>query len=723
MKTPAIASQYINTIPVILSCSLISLAVYFYGLSQHFSALILGIIAGGLVDLDNGLTGKIKNLFYTLLAFTISSLAVQLTYHQPLYLTIALTTLAFVFTFLGAVGTRFRTISFGTLAVAVYTALTHQANAPLYLNSFLILIGTVTYSGSAMLVHVIFPHRPVQENMATAFEQLANYLDNKAELFNPDEAEHLEAQHIRLAMANTQVIEAFNQVRAALFYRMRGQHRHPRTIKMLRYYFIAQDIHERSSSSNIDHQQFAQEMQYSDLIFRIRHLMQLQATSARAFAQSLRRNQEFQLNPQLKRANHGAKRSLQHHIETQNLASSLKAYRTERLLDNISHISHQFAYLAQPNQDQLNPQNEQSRLQSPEISGFKDAFSSLKTQTTVQSPVFRHAIRMSLITLVCCLIIYTLATLHLKANDLSFGFWTLLTAIFVCQPNYSATKKRLINRIVGTVGGVLIGTALPLFSLTLTHKLTIASIATILFFYFRTNKHSYATFFITIQALVGFSIVGFNINDFVAARILDTLIGTGLAGLATYFLWPDWQFVSLDKTARQAIQSNGNYLNAVLNELHHGISNDLAYRVARRQSHDQAAALSSVLSDMSGEPQKHGTRLQEGFYLLKLNYSLISYISALGAYRDKMHNDHSSFINHFYPAAEQTAQLLSQLAHMSEPDFQATHQQLQNQLNQLQQHLENDEDKPQNTALWQPLRMINELLPQCYQSLHKHIAH
>ncbi|XXQ68380.1 YccS family putative transporter [Neisseriaceae bacterium B1] len=719
MKTPAIASKYINTIPVILSTALVSSMVYFNGWTHYFSALILGIIAGGLVDLDNGLTGKLKNLFYTLLAFAVSSLSVQLTYDYPLYLTIALTGLAFIFTFSGAVGTRFRTISFGTLAVAVYTTLTHDPKAPLYLNSLLILIGTLVYSGSALLVHIIFPHRPVQENMAAAYESLARYLDAKAELFNPDEAEHLEPLQIKLAMANTQVITAFNQVRAALFYRMRGQHRHPRTIRMLRYYFVAQDIHERSSSSHIHYQQFAKQMQFNDLIYRLRHLMQLQADAARAFAKSLRQNNDFQHDAKLDRANQGAQQSLEHHLTLHNI-NGIESYRVARLLDNISHISHQFAHLGNPDTDDLEQANDKTRLQSPEIIGFKSALGSLKNQASVQSPVFRHAVRMSLITLACCTLIYQMNQFHIDEYDLSLGFWILLTAVFVCQPNYSATKKRLIQRIVGTVGGVLVGTALPVFALTLAHKLAIASLATILFFYFRTNKHSYATFFITIQALMGFSIMGFDITSFFWTRILDTLIGTGLAGLATYFLWPDWQFVSLDKTAKKAIQSNGGYLKAILNELQHGMSNDLRYRVARRASHDQAAALSSVLSDMSGEPEKHGARLQDGFALLKINYSLISYISALGAYRDKMHNNNSDFITHFYPAAEQTADVLSHIGSMSENDFQAAYQQLQNQLNALYEQVESNQYGQQNITLWQQLWMISELLPQCYSALHSH---
>ena len=57
---------------------------------------------------------------------------------------------------------------------------------------------------------------------------------------------------------------------------MRGQHRHPRTSRMLRYYFAAQDIHERASSSHVQYQTMAEKLKNSDLIYRYQRLLELQ---------------------------------------------------------------------------------------------------------------------------------------------------------------------------------------------------------------------------------------------------------------------------------------------------------------------------------------------------------------------------------------------------------------------------------------------------------------
>lgn len=709
MKTPAIASKYINTLPVLFSCTILSLAVYFQHWQAFFAPLILGIIAGGLVDLDNGLTGKLQNLFYTLLAFTVSSLSVQLTFEHFIAQSFAFTTLAFVFTFLGAVGTRFRTISFGTLAVAVYTTLTYHPNAPFYLNTLLILLGTLLYSGMALLTHLLFPNRPVQEKVAQAYEQLAAYLNAKAELFDPDEAAYLNHHPLRLAMKNNKVIASFNQVRAALFYRMHGQHRHPLTAKMLRDYFIAQDIHERTSSSHVEYDVFAKQMQHSDLIFRINRLLRLHAQEAERFSKNVRHNQTYTQNPKLTRATQGVALSWQHYQQNRSESGSIEPYRIQRLIDNISRVSHQFTHLSSPSSEKMDFTSDKTRLQSPEKIDYKSISGSLKNHFTLQSSIFRHAVRMSLIVLTCCALIHLISQFNLENKDLSLGFWILLTAVFVCQPNYSATKTRLKHRIIGTVGGVLLGSALPLIALDLSHKLAIASLATILFFYFRSNKHSYATFFITIQALMSFAIMGIDVTDFFWSRIFDTLIGTSIAGLATYYLWADWKYTSLEKNTQQAVQANAAYLNAIIDEFKNGITDNVRYRIARLNSHDKAAALSSVLSDMSGEADKHGQRLQDGLTLLKLNYTLNSYISALGAFRDKI--DNNPFMTQFYPIAQQIADLLHNLNSLKPSVFQAAYHTIQTQLSPLQPPT----DQHQNATLWQQLNMISELMPNYYQ--------
>ena len=721
MKTPAINTKFINTLPVLLSSSVCAWFVWHFAKEQYFAALILGVIAGGLVDLDNGLTGKAKNVMYAVAAFAVSSLSVSLAFNHPVALAVTFTAIAFVFTMLGAAGTRFRTVSFGTLAVAIYTTLSHDPHAPFYQSTVLIIIGTLLYTLFTLLAHILFPHRPVQEAAANAYDALADYLDCKADFFDPDEIGELERQQIRLAMANTRVTNTFNLCRNALFYRMRGQHRHPRTVRMLRYYFAAQDIHERISSSHMHYETFTPQMAHTDLIYRIQRLIRFQAASCREFAAALRQDTAYTYPPRLARATQGAAASLDYYAAHDN-GSGASPYSVQRLLDNLSGISQKLAQLGDAGTQDLSAADEKNRIQALDNHSFKTAWHILKGQFTLQSSVFRHSVRMAVIACVCCILVQIIAAGNLNPTDLSLGYWILLTAVFVCQPNYSATKSRLLHRIGGTLAGVFVGSILPVFALTLVDKLVIAVVFVSLFFFSRTNKYSYSIFFITIQAMMGFSIMGFDVAGFFVPRVIDTVLGALVAGTAVYFLWPDWKYVSLEKNGGEAITSDGGYLAAVLHELEHGITEDVAYRAARRTSHDKAAALSSVLSDMSGEPEKHGTRLDDGFKLLKINYSLISYISALGAYRDKIQTqtpEEQTFLHTFYPAARALAEILQNMPTWDETAFQAACSHARTLLSALTPLAQTENGSTQNQVLHRQLAMIAELLPECRETLNR----
>lgn len=712
-RTPPVNPKIIAALPAALSVSAAAYAVYRFDLAGLTTPLILGIIGGGLADLDNRLTGRLKNLFFTLLAFAFSSLLIELSADYPPLLAVSFTLVAFVFTLSGAVGLRYRTIAFATLAVAVYTVLAHRHDSHVwYLNPLMILIGAGGYSLITILVHLLFPNRPVQESVAAAYTALGAYLDTKAAFFDPDnDADGFEAQQIRLAMDNRQVIAAFNQCRSTLFYRMRGQHRHPRTGKMLRYYFAAQDIHERVSSSHTDYRDLAAKLQNSDLMFRFLRLIELQAQSCRDFSDGLRQNgTPPQQNQRLHRAGKGLQESVRHYAAEH--SGDPDTHTLQRLTANLLGISHQLTHLDgtpdAENEYERPLSGELFRIAPNENGSFKAAWKNVRNNLTLESSTFRHAVRMALLVLVCIMFIESL--------QLEFGYWILLTAVFVCQPNYSATQSRLKQRIAGTLAGVLVGSLLPHFTPSLEAKLMILAVSTTLFFFFRAYKYSYSTFFITIQAIVSFSIAGYDTTGTLPLRMFDTVVGSLLAFAAVSYLWPDWNYLDLKQTGAKAVAGNARYLRGIIGQLQNSGRDNVDYRLIRRQNHERAAALASTLSDMSVEPDKYGSRLQDGFKLLKINYSLISYISALGAYRSQIRHDEEldRLAAPYFALAERICTLLENIASAAPEDFA---EQLAETAAETE-FLRPDGRHEHLHILWQQLAMIQRLLEPAYQALH-----
>ncbi|OOF58959.1 YccS family putative transporter [Rodentibacter myodis] len=704
-------AKVIAAIPIFIAVNIAAFGIWFFDISTQSMPLVLGIIAGGLVDLDNRLTGRLKNIFYTLIAFTLSAVIVQLNIGNALSYLILMTIGTFVFTMIGAIGERYKTIAFGTLVIAVYTTLTYSPDIvqSWYINPLMIIIGTVLYSVVTLIVYLFFPNRPVQESVAKAFAALGEYLDAKSEFFDPDEVDDIEKKHLNFAMKNANVVNAFNLARTTLFYRIRGQHRHPRTKRMIRYYFTAQDIHERTNSTHFDYKQIAEQLKNTDLIFRIQRLLELQAAACYEVATSLRGNKPYHYHPRVEKALIGTMQSFEIYSR-QHTEHSEQLLVIQTLLDNLQSIDRQLRQL-----EQETTENEQTvRIHTEQITGLKNIISVIFSHFTFESPLFRHAVRLSIVVFICCAIV--------EFFHFDLGYWILLTAVFVCQPNYSATKTRLRQRIIGTILGVVVGSLLPYLNPTLEMQLGSIVLTCTLFFFFRSNNYSFSTFFITLQVLISFDVMGFGAATALVPRLADTLIGTAISWFAVSYLWPDWKYLQLDKVSRQAIYSDAQYLLHIISQLQFGKSDDLKYRIARRNAHQYAAALSSTLSNMNSEPQKYQAYLQEGFDLLKMNYSLLSYISALGSYRNQMTKvqQTTQFLSGFYPTAKKILYALENIEKLSQDIFQKLQENIEASLKEIQWDENQTKEKSGLAIPLQQLNLIAQLLPQLYEYFQKY---
>uniref|UniRef100_UPI00187540DF FUSC family protein n=1 Tax=Aeromonas sobria TaxID=646 RepID=UPI00187540DF len=252
----------------------------------------------------------------------------------------------------------------------------------------------------------------------------------------------------------------------------------------------------------------------------------------------------------------------------------------------------------------------------------------LKQHLTLHSMVFRHALRLSL----GLVIGYGI----LQAFDLEKGYWILLTVLFVCQPSYSATRRRLVQRMLGTFAGILVGIPVLWLFPELHVQLVVMGLAAFLFFTQVRNNYSAAVCFITLYVLMAFNLldgIGFAI---LGPRLLDTLLGCLISYGLVAWLWPDWQYKRLPTLIANSLSANARYLSAVLASLTQQRDESIDYRVARKSAHLADSELATAWQSMLVEPQKRRRFLDLCFTLTWRNHALLSYISALGAHRDKL---------------------------------------------------------------------------------------
>ena len=584
--------------------------------------LFLGIIASALAETDDSWQGRLNALLVTLGCFSIASFSVELLFPYPWLFVCALALAAFGLTMLGALGERYATIASATLILSIYSMIgvdqRDGVGHDLWREPALLVGGAAWYGLLSVIWQALFTHQPVQQSLARLYRELGRYLKLKANLFELRELD-VEAKRLELAQQNGKVVAALNAAKEIILHRVGNARPGPKVSRYLKLYFLAQDIHERASSSHYPYNQLAEAFFHSDVLFRCQRLLRQQG-ACQALGQAIQMRQPFDYNDGTQ-ALDDLHRSLEHLRIQSNPAWRGLLRSLNALAGNLSTLDRLLTDASNP--DALAEAQDSSLLdRSPK--GLKDVWERLKQNVTPTSLVFRHALRMAIALCV------GYGVLHLIHP--SQGYWILLTTVFVCQPNFGATRRKLVQRIIGTVIGLALGWALfDLFPSALVQSL-FAVVAGVIFFANRATRYTLATASITLMVLFCFNQIGDSYGLFVP-RLVDTLLGSLIAALAVIFILPDWQGRGLHRVVANTLACNARYLRQLVQQYNAGKRDDLAYRLARRNAHNADAALSTTLANMLMEPGHFRKEADIGFRFLVLSHTLLSYLSALGAHR------------------------------------------------------------------------------------------
>ncbi len=585
--------------------------------------LMLGAIACALAETEDHWRNRLGTLLLTLACFALAALAVEWLLPFPWAFAPALALITFLLVMLGAASSRYNTIAGATLILVVYAMIASDAvgsrsgflRMPLEL-----LAGAAWYGVLSLVWSALLPQQAVRHALARLFEALADYLDAKAALFAPVRGVDRGALALAAARRNESVVQALDDMRILLIDRIGNRRPRGATAQRLALYFMAQDIHERAHSAVHPYDELAHSLFHSDVLFRCEYLLRRQAGQCRQHADHLRLRGPL---PQDDRAHEAlddvrsaiAELGRQPVPPTPAIRQALDAlYRNlgaiQRLLDHEAAAS-------VPEQHSRHP------LQDPAPQSLAEGWARIRLQLTPQSFRFRHAVRLALALLAGYLV---LLALHPRN-----GYWIILTTVFVCQPSYAATYRRLSERVAGTVAGLVLGWAALRLMPPGPWQWPLVAITGMGFFAFRLRRYAAATAMITVFVVLCFNQLGYG-ETVMWPRLLDTVAGALIAALAIRFVMPDWHGRRLRLVLADAIRSDADYLAQILAQYAHGRHDDLAYRIARRDAHNADANLSGVAFAVLREPgqQRDGDLLLR---FLAATHALLGHLSALGAHR------------------------------------------------------------------------------------------
>ena len=605
-----------------------TLGLYFSGYSDLIVPMTLGAIATALTDFDDRLSIRLRNLLYVCVLFFVVSSILYLLYPYKFLFILYLSLSSGMLMLMGAFGQRYATISFGTILLSIYTMFGLGEYEHWYQQSVYFVFGTLWYGTTSILFYLLKPTQAVQDNLAQSFQALAQVLDKKSKLFDPDNTHNVEQLLYDLSLENSLVVQHLNTTKASLLTRLKASRANRNTIYWLNLYFLAQDIHEQVTSNYLHYENIHYNFSRTDLIYRIQKNIRLQARHCEQLAQCIIQRQSFQIDPDHEIILKNLESSIQEWVE-QN-PKNLEVKNLLLVFNNLQKVQSQFENLSieqESYQQSYTRHQDNLNLFDDDIHGVDDLWFKLKQHLTPNSALFRHSVRIAFVFAVG----YAISLLPFAKN----GYWILLTSLFVCQISYFATKSRLKMRTLGTLLGVILGIPVLYFVPSIEGQLVLTIIFGVYFFYLRSKKYAMATLMATLMVLLIFNLKGAGFS-IILPRIMDTLLGCAIAWFAVSFIWPDWNFRNISNNIRKSSQATLDYFDAVVEQYQHGKTNSIAYRQSRRLAHNAHIDLSSMISSLSTEPNPNPDLIHNAFRYLVYSHSQLSYVSALGSHREKI---------------------------------------------------------------------------------------
>ncbi|WP_413702335.1 FUSC family membrane protein [Psychromonas sp. KJ10-10] len=464
------------------------------------------------------------------------------------------------------------------------------------------------------------PNRSLREQLAQLFFALSRYKRQKSALFNEQQGYNQKALYAirqQLAIQNISIMARLQQSKNIIKSRFNVYSRQSELQQLNHFYVIAEQIHERISASQYLYSQLENSFGKSQILEGYHQLLLQLSEDCYQFGVTINDKKPYQHSRRLT----WTVNALSDQLVLLKQRAEFEGDDNEAVLalqaiyDNIKGID-----------DLLKSVSTQSELPAIVIDNEKvakpDWKKSFINALSPNNSTFKHALRISVSLLVAYII--------QQYFQLDKGFWILSTVLFVCQPSFSETRKRLMQRTLGTLAGVLLGfPVLFLVDNTFIEVFFMILSAFFFFNYLRTN-YGLAVVFITLFVMFAFNLLTGSGIDILAERIIETLLGSLLSALAITFILPDWQFQRFPVLVKDLLLLSNRYFNVVSQQYQFGRSENFNYRVTRFQTFQADAKLTSAWQSMLFEPSSKQKLNSEVYALVNRCDALVSYIACTG---------------------------------------------------------------------------------------------
>lgn len=234
-----------------------------------------------------------------------------------------------------------------------------------------------------------------------------------------------------------------------------------------------------------------------------------------------------------------------------------------------------------------------------------------------RSPIFRYALRLSL-AMLCAFVLS-----EVLSRYFAHGSWILLTVAVIMRASYSATRQRQTDRLIGSLIGCVLAAGL-LHVLPDQALLAVAFVTIGLSHAYAPVRYRITSTSASVMALLMMHFLSPTTENLLIERLLDTLLGAGIAGLFSFVL-PHWERQDVPDLATALLRALRKYTRQAIRPA----PAEQNYRLARKDLFDAIAEFAGALKRMRTEPGLQSGELPPLRAFLAASYRMMTQLAAL----------------------------------------------------------------------------------------------
>lgn len=531
--------------------------------------------------------------------------------------------MVFSISYLAVYGFRASMVAFAGLMAVVLSFANVNSEMPIWLHSLLITAGGIWYLCLSLLWQWIRPKHETEQLLAECIELTGDYLQIRANLLlYPQQREELQNRLFNLTDDLNQKHEVLREVLISSR-KLSGNSGYSR--KRLLVFIELVDILELGMANPVNYEQmddyFNQDTKHLQIFGNLSFELGVQLKAMATSIESKQRVKNFNLSEKLEKARISSNEFQQQHTDNNEFGyvlQNLLDYQEEQL-HKITTIYNVIHNIKNENRLFMKPA-EAVKFITPQDYSLKI----LRENFNFDSLIFRHALRLSIIVLIG----FSIGAIFSIQN----AYWILLTIVVIMRPNYGLTKSRTKERIFGTFIGGVIAIGVVLFTQNTVFYGILGITSLTMAFALIQKNYTIAATFITLSIIFIYALLKPDVISVIEYRILDTILGAGLAALGNLVLWPVWESNNIRDTIRISIAANRDFFKEITKFYTKKNDLPLSYKLSRKNSFLKMGDLSAAFQRMTQEPKSKQKDLGLTYRMVSLNQTFLSALASMGTY-------------------------------------------------------------------------------------------